>query len=118
MIKQCYLLPLMGYFLLNNCYAAQELSNGITISGFVQQGNWRYYQITIPSQGSNITTNSAATIKLTNLSSDVDLYVSKEQEPNFISYDCRSYNGKTTDESCYVSLYILGYMVITADNTI
>jgi len=78
-------------------FSATTLSSGVSKSGSVNEGAWKYYTISA-SAGSTVTVN------MTGLSSDVDLYVKKGSQPTTNSYDERPYDGGTTSESATVTV--------------
>jgi serine protease len=67
---------------------------GVSKSGSVVQGRWVYYQIDDSDSITDIK------VELTNLSTDVDLYVNEGSLPTLTSYDCRPYKRGTTAETC------------------
>ena len=73
-----------------------SLSNGVSNSGSLNQGEWRFYKINVNSGYNKIQ------VDLTNLSSDLDLYVRKGKIPGMNSgeYDKASGNEGTTSETC------------------
>ena len=81
------------------------LVSGSSLHGYVVEGSWKYYKVTLPS-------NASATVGLSGLSDDVDLYVKKGSLPNADDYDGVSDNSGTGQESLkidstqYTTLYI------------
>lgn len=73
---------------------ATILVSGQTVAGNVAQGEWEYYVIDATAQ------NVELMVELSNLSSDVDLYVLNGALPTTSSYDCRPYLGQTNSETC------------------
>jgi hypothetical protein len=72
----------------------------------LSKGDWKYYKV-----------SGAKTVKLFNLTSDLDLYVKSGSNPSFKNYDCRPYASDTTDETCdkinpsdTVHIGVYGYM--------
>jgi hypothetical protein len=86
-----------------------ELTSGQQVSDFAGYHLWKKYKITSSASDAELK------VDMTNLSSDVDLYVQQGAEPSLTSYACRPYAGGTTSESCtltnngatewYVSVY-------------
>ncbi len=74
-----------------------QIAPGDTVSGSIAQGQWIHYSVT-NSQG-----NSTLQAFLTNLNNDIDLYVREGSNPTTSLYDCRSWNGNTTNETCAVT---------------
>jgi hypothetical protein len=73
------------------------LVSGQIISDSVTIGNWKFYKI--EKNGAN-----SIQVDMTQLSSDVDLYVRKQYAPSDSEggFDCRPYKGGTTSEYCSV----------------
>lgn len=67
----------------------QTLSVNTALSGSVEEGAWDYFEVT-----------GATQIRLSQLSADLDLYVSRAGVPTDSEYDCRPFSAGTTDESC------------------
>ena len=63
-------------------------------NGSVEQGKWKTYYTNIDK------TYSSVTVKIKNLTEDVDLYVKKGAKPDLDNYDCRPYKGGKRDEIC------------------
>lgn len=62
------------------------LSNGVPVSGLSgSQGNWRYYQIAVPSG------RDALSVTLRGVTGDADVYVKRGGIPTASSYDYRPY---------------------------
>ena len=76
-------------------FSATTLTSGVSKNSSVSQGSWKYYKISASS-------SSTVTVKLTELSADVDLYVRKNSLPTDPEqeYLCRPYEGGTTSETC------------------
>jgi hypothetical protein len=74
------------------------MTSGQTISDSVTNGDWKFYKI--EKNGAD-----SVQVDMTQLSSDVDLYVRKEYVPynSEGGYDCSPYEGGTTSEHCSVS---------------
>ena len=70
------------------------LNSGEAQSGAVAQGEWQYYSITTTADDKELV------VELSNMSSDVDLYVLNGAEPTLGTYDCRPYVGQTNPETC------------------
>lgn len=68
---------------------AQTLSVGISASGMLDTGQWNYYEVT-----------GATSIKLSDLSADHDLFVSRIGTPSGEQYDCRPFASGSTEEIC------------------
>ena len=81
----------------NSSSSEITLSSGVSKSGSVSQGSWKYYKISASS-------GSTVTVSMTGLSSDVDLYVKKGSQPTQSSYDERPYDGGRTSESATVTV--------------
>ena len=62
-------------------------------TGYLSQGQKRYYE----------QNGGATSVKLSNLSGDLDLYVKSGRRPTLSNYDCRPYNGGTSSEECHVN---------------
>jgi hypothetical protein len=71
----------------------EKLTPNQKIFDSVNREEWKYYEI-------DLSSNKDLEIKLTNLTSDVDLYVKKDGQPNLDDYDCRPYKGGTEEETC------------------
>jgi len=74
--------------------ADTALQSGAASNSSVSSGQWKYYYIDVPSGASKLE------IKITNLSSDVDLYTLYNGKPTSASYTCRPYLGGTSGETC------------------
>jgi hypothetical protein len=70
------------------------LSSGEAQTGAVAEGEWLYY----PRDTSG--DDTGLVVELTNLSTDVDLYVLNGEKPNLLVYDCRPYEGQASPETC------------------
>ena len=77
----------------NNKGCSCELSI-IDEKGSVEKGKWKTYYANVDNTYSNFT------VKVQNLTNDVDLYVKKDSKPDFDNFDCRPYKGGTRDEVC------------------
>ena len=71
-----------------------EINSGEAQSGTVAQGEWQYYSINTTADDGELV------VELSNMSSDVDLYVFNGAEPTLSTYDCRPYIGGTNSETC------------------
>lgn len=76
----------------------QQLTSEQTISSSVEKDSWNYYKIATHELTTGIS------ISLTNLSSDLDLYVLKGSHPTKSKYDCRPYKSKQYSERCLLDL--------------
>ena len=79
-----------------------ELSNGVTVTGNVAQGEWVYYKLDSEAINNFLVTD------LMGLTADIDLYVRLGQPPsgdpaNGANADCNSVLGGTSAERCEVS---------------
>ncbi len=70
------------------------LVSGVSETGSVAYKEWEYYQI------SSSATDIELEALLTGLSADVDLYVRAGLLPTLSTYDCRSFSGGTSAETC------------------
>lgn len=70
------------------------LVSGLPQSASVEQGEWLFYSI------STAANDVTLEVKLDGLSSDVDLYVRKGDDPTLSTYNCRPYAGQTNAETC------------------
>jgi len=77
----------------NNKGCSCELSI-IDENGSVAKGKWKTYYANVGKTYSNFT------VKIQNLTDDVDLYIKKDSKPDFDNFDCRPYKGGTRDEVC------------------
>ena len=70
---------------------------GDTSNSAVAQSSWNYYRVS--------DSNSVASVisDLTNLQADSDLYMKIGALPSLTDFDCRSFAGSTSDESCSVN---------------
>lgn len=68
---------------------AQFLSVNIPVAGMLEAGQWNYYEVT-----------GATSIKLSDLSTDLDLYVSRSATPTSERYICRPFSSGSTEEMC------------------
>jgi len=66
----------------------------INENGTVEKGKWKTYYANINNSYSNFI------VKIQNLTDDVDLYVKKDNKPDFNNYECRPYKGGKRDEVC------------------
>ncbi len=67
---------------------------GNTVTGTIAQGEWQYFDVT------QTATFDSLSINLTNLNSDIDLYTREGALPLLDTYNCRSWNGGSSDEFC------------------
>jgi hypothetical protein len=70
------------------------LTSGESQLASVASGDWVYYLIEVGS------THTLVEVELSNLSSDVDLYVRNGELPTLTEYGCRPYAGGTSTETC------------------
>jgi len=68
-------------------------SSLLHVNAQVQQGDWKYYTIN----------GGATSVKLHNLTADLDLHVKSGSRPDANVWDCRPYAGGTSDEICNVN---------------
>ncbi len=77
-----------------------QLQNAIAVNGSVnstvQDGDFREYQVSIPAGV------PALNVRLYGLSADADLYTRFGSSPNTATFDCKSANGLTTEDSCNI----------------
>ncbi len=78
------------------CIGETILTSQQSISDYVSQSNWKYYQIE-----SNV---GEVTVQMTGLSADIDLYVRKHSQPTTSNFECRPYHGGTSSETCSLTL--------------
>jgi len=84
----------------NSCVNKQGCScdnSLIDEKGSVEKSKWKTYYVNIDETYSNFT------VKLIDITDDVDLYVKKGSKPDFNNYDCRPYKGSKRDELCDLS---------------
>jgi peptidyl-Lys metalloendopeptidase len=79
------------------------LTIGQTVTANAVTGEWVYYQVT-----------GANSVKLFDLSSDLDLYVSRAGTPTTEQYDCRPFSGASTEEICSLDPEGISYIGINA----
>ena len=77
------------------------LTIGQTVTTNASPGEWVYYQVT-----------GASSVKLFDLSSDLDLYVSRAGTPTAAQYDCRPFSGGSTEETCSIDPEGISYVGI------
>lgn len=65
------------------------------ITSTILDNDWQYFEIDVPA-------GVIINIELTNLSEDVDLYVSTDEFPDKFSYQCRSNEGGVEAEKCSI----------------
>lgn len=82
---------------------AQTLSVGIPASGMLDTGQWDYYEVT-----------GATSIKLSDLSADLDLFVSRTGTPSGEQYDCRPFASGSTEEICSLDPQGTSYIGVNA----
>jgi len=79
-----------------------ELFNNLPVNteenNTVEEKAWAYYRLTGVDAGDQVT------VLLDELASDIDLYVRAGDFPNLSVFDCRSYAGGTTAETCIVNV--------------
>jgi peptidyl-Lys metalloendopeptidase len=85
---------------------AQTLSLGMTTSGTLDAGQWDYYEV-----------SGATSIKLFDLSADLDLYVSRTATPTAEQFVCRPYSSGPTEESCILDPEGTSYIGVKAYGT-
>ncbi|MGB0865563.1 MAG: pre-peptidase C-terminal domain-containing protein [Granulosicoccaceae bacterium] len=71
-------------------------------TGAVARSTWQHYKVNVPA------TTQEVTFVLSGMSADADMYVRRGQRPSGAvseggNYDCGSYVGGTTDESCVLT---------------
>jgi len=84
----------------NSCVDDKGCSCELSIideNGRVEKNKWKTYYTKIDSQYSQFS------VKIQNLTEDVDLYVKKGSKPDLNNYDCRPYKGGKRDEVCDLS---------------
>jgi hypothetical protein len=84
-----------------NISADTELTLDEDVSDSVEEDEWDYFQV-----------SNATKVELSNLSGDLDLYVSNSTPPTFSDYDCISDSSNTSDESCDISQSETSYIGI------
>ena len=97
----------------------ETLNSGDTIQGSVNKMEKIYYKISVANKKDILVT-------LTQLESDIDLYVKTGSKPRIRSNDCYSSNGSTTNEECRYtitkqginSVYILVYGFTSSEYTL
>jgi len=77
--------------------ANTRLASGQTVNGLVNGGEWRFFTVEVPGGEYDLI------IELFGLSDDVDLYIKAGSQPTLESYDCRSYLGGTSPETCQMA---------------
>ena len=82
---------------------ALSLSAGIPATGMLDAGTWEYFEVT-----------GASSIKLFDLSADLDLYVSRTVTPTGEQYDCRPYSSGSTEEICSLDPDGISYIGVNA----
>jgi len=70
------------------------LDNGTTQPLSLNEDEWIYYSVEVPSGASDLT------FTLDNLTDDLDLYVAYDYVPTYYNYDCCPYYGSTSPETC------------------
>ncbi|MFK7863754.1 MAG: M35 family metallo-endopeptidase [Pseudohongiellaceae bacterium] len=96
-----------SFSLIGNSTGSSQTSSGQTltlnsaITGTVEEGEWAYYQVT-----------GATQIQLSELSADLDLYVSRTGTPSESNYDCRPYSAGTAAENCSLTAEGVSYIGI------
>ncbi|MBE7462724.1 MAG: S8 family serine peptidase [Planctomycetes bacterium] len=65
--------------------ALQELANGVGVNSSVAQGAWKHFFIDVPNGATSLT------VRTTNATGDVDLYVRYGSQPSLSSYHFRPY---------------------------
>ncbi len=78
----------------NNGGNALNLAPGESHTGSLAVGQWEYFKL------SNPQALTALTAQLSELSDDLDLYIGTANPPNETNFNCRSWSGGTSDESC------------------
>jgi lysophospholipase L1-like esterase len=73
------------------------LESGVPQTSSVNRNEWVYFRIDTTDQDTDLI------LELSNLSSDVDLYVLPEARPDLANYSCRPYRGGTNPEECTIS---------------
>jgi hypothetical protein len=79
--------------------------NGLSENFIIEAAEWRYYNYAVG-------VGQVVTVSISNLDSDVDLYVSTSGQVNASNYECRPYEGGTTDESCEIPINADGTLYI------
>ncbi len=79
----------------------RELTIAQRTNDNIAAGDWHYYALTLPPEA------ISATVTLTGLTADIDLYVRRDQRPSGSvgeggTYDCGSFVGGSNDEQCIV----------------
>jgi len=69
-----------------------------SIKGHVDQKERKYYHILLSNKA------HTATVKLTNLDADADMYLGIDSSPRIHANDCYSANSRTQDEECILSI--------------
>jgi len=73
------------------------LISGEAVSGSVERGAIKYYKI-------NALFGDDVTATISGLTADADVFIKKGTKPTTESYDCKSTNGGTTDDSCTITV--------------
>jgi len=75
-----------------------QMKSNDSVQGHVDQKEKKYYHILLSNKA------HTATVKLTNLDADVDMYIGINTPPRIRANDCYSANSKTKDEKCTLSI--------------
>lgn len=83
--------------------AAETLSVNTTLNATLSDGGWSYYEVT-----------GATSIRLFDLTADLDLYVSRTGTPTDGQYDCRPFSSDTTEETCSLNPEGTSFVAVNA----
>ncbi len=85
----------------NNNNTAATLTLEIPVSGSINAEEWAFYTVV-----------DASSIKLFNLSSDLDLYISNNTQPSIDNFSCRPFLSGTKEETCTINTAGITYIGI------
>ncbi|MEZ7207166.1 pre-peptidase C-terminal domain-containing protein [Pseudoalteromonas sp. DY56-GL79] len=88
-------------------HATATLTSGLTETNSISQGQWQHYQISALQDATRLT------VAMTDLSSDVDLYVRVGNQPTLSNYNCRPYKEGSEDEVCDLTANASGQIYIS-----